>query len=357
MSLLIEMNKGSFWLGLSRISGLSKRPTWRGSKSVTGWIGQGLGRTELANIDDEEAGWCHMDSGLFGEGSIRLDWTDIDGFPGLAPQLILKGKLTANGYKVGAVVQIIAEVTAWDLVRTHAFLGTTAPQSYVLNSVDNHRYVQPNPAPEDENACDVGLKLLMSPSAIEGLEERRLGKDFSLTIDTTVLLVDGGEPKGPRTQSYYATHPTRSSQDRFRVDQHKWATVLERWERGVGIPVLVPLVALEPNEDRADVIRHIKSARQKIDGADYLGSFTEARLALELLRKLSPATVPLPKDPQNRNPLERIHGVIDALYSLASAALHVDPPIKDFVPMRADAVALAAGTASVAQQVFAWLDR
>jgi len=263
-----------------------------------------------------------MDSGLFGEGSIRLDWTEVGGFPGLAPQLILKGKLTAKGYGVGAVVQITAEVTAWAIDRTYAFLGTTAPRSYVLNWLDNYSYVQPNPAPEDENTWNVELKLPMAPSVIKGLEERRQGKDFSLRIDTTVLLVDGGEPKGPRTQSYYATHPTRPSQDQLRVDQHKWATVLEQWERGVGIPVMVPLVALEPNADRADVIRHIKSARQKIDGADYLGSFTEARLALELLRKLSPATVPLPKDPKDRDPLQRIHGVIDALHNLGSASPH-----------------------------------
>jgi hypothetical protein len=160
----------------------------------------------------------------------------------------------------------------------------------------------------------------MSPSVIEGLEERRQGKDLSLVIDTTVVLVDGGEPQGPRTQSYYATHPMRISQDQLRIDQHKWATVLERWERGVGIPILVPLVVVEPHADRADVIRHIKSARQKIDGAGYLGSFTEARLALELLRKLSPATVPLPKEPQNRDPLQRIHGVIDALRHFVGAA-------------------------------------
>lgn len=329
----------------------------RGSNLETGWIGRVLVSAKWADIDDKKEGWYHMDSGLFGEGSIRLDWTDVDGFLGLTPQLVLKGKLTAKGYGVGAVVQIVAEITAWDVVRTFAFLGATTPRSYVLNWVDNYSLVQRNPAPEDEKTHDVELKLPMPPSAIEGLEERRQGKDFSLTIDTTVLLVDGGEPKGPRTQSYYATHPTRSSQDRFRIDQHKWATVLERWERGVGIPVLVPLVALEPHADRADVIRHIKSARQKIDGADYLGSFTETRQALELLRKLSPATLPLPKDPKARDPLQRIHGVIDALHSLGSAPMHTDPPIKDFVPMRADAVALAAGTASVAQQVFAWLDR
>jgi hypothetical protein len=42
---------------------------------------------------------------------------------------------------------------------------------------------------------------------------------------------------------------------------------------------------------------------------------------------------------------------------LASASLHTDAPVKNFVPLRADAVALAAGTASVAQELFAWLDR
>src|ERR1700722_9252806 len=140
----------------------------------------------------------------------------------------------------------------------------------------------------------------MTPSVIEGLEERRQGKDFSLQLDTTVLLVDGGEPTGPRTQAYYASYPTRTAQDRFPVTQHDWGTVLERWERGVGVPVIVPIAAVEPNPQRAEVVRHLKEARQKIDGADYPGSFAEARKALELLRALSPATRPLPKDTKER---------------------------------------------------------
>lgn len=297
-----------------------------------------------------------MDSGLFGDGSIRLDWSAVDAQPGLAPQLVLKGKLVAKGYGVGAVVQITAEVTAWGIVGTYAFLGTTTPRSWVLNWV-KQQYVQPNPAPADETAWDVELWLPMNPAIIEGLEERRQGKDFSLQLDTTVLLIDGGEPISPRSQAYYATYPTRTAQDRLQVTQHDWGTVLERWGRGVGIPVVVPIAAVEPNPQRAEVVRHLKEARQKIDGADYPGSFAETRKALELLRGLSRATTPLPKDPKERDPLQRIHAVVDALLNLASASLHTDPPIKDFVPMRADAVAVVAGTASVAQQVFAWLDR
>ena len=59
---------------------------------------------------------------------------------------------------------------------------------------------------------------------------------------------------------------------------------LGQWGRAVGTPVVVPLAALEPHPDRAEVIRHLREARQKIDGADYPGSFAEARKALELLR-------------------------------------------------------------------------
>lgn len=285
-----------------------------------------------------------------------MDWTGIGGHPGLSPQLVLKGKLLAKGYGVGAVVQVSADVTAWEIVGTYAFLGTTPPKTYVLNW-EKQQYVQNNPPPVDETSWDVDLWLPMGPSVIEGLEERRQGKDFALKVDTTVLLIDGGEPTKPRTKAYYATYPTRTAQDQLRVSQHDWGQVLEQWGRGVGIPIVVPIAATEPSPERAEIVRYLREARTKIDRADYDGSFTESRKALELLRALSPATTPIERNPQDRDAPQRIHAVIDALFSLASAALHTEPPIKNFEPNRADAVSLAAGTASVAQQVFAWLDR
>lgn|SRR5579875_641987 len=296
-----------------------------------------------------------MNSALFGDGSIRLDWTGVDGRAGLSPQLMFKGRLIAKGYGIGAVVQITAEVTAWDITGSHAFLGTTGAKAYVLNWAEQ-QYVLPNPPPPDERTWDVELSLPMWPSVIEGLEERRQGKDFALQLDTTLLLVDGGLTDKDRPLVRYATYPILSAQDRIRIAQHKWHQVLERWERGVGIPVLIPLAATEPNSERAEVVRHLKEARHKIDQGSYDGSFAESRKALELLRGLSQASLPLPS-PNDRDPLQRIHAVLDALFGLASASMHTDPPIKNFVPTRADAVALAASTASVAQQVFAWLDR
>ena len=139
-----------------------------------------------------------------------------------------------------------ADVTAWEIAGTYAFLGTATPQPYVLNWV-KQQYVQLNPPPADETAWDVRLPVPLSPSVIEGLEERRQGKDFSIQIDTTILLVDGGMPGEPRTETYYGTHPTRTAQDTIRISQNDWGQVLERWERGLGIPVVLPLIAMEPS--------------------------------------------------------------------------------------------------------------
>ena len=191
----------------------------------------------------------NIDSGLFGHGSISLDWTGIDALPGLQPRLLLVGKLRAKGYGIGAVVQVSGDVTAWEIAGTYAFLGTATPLPCVLNWL-KQQYAQLNPPPADETSWDVRLPVRLSPSVMEGLEERRQGKDFSLQIDTTVLLLDGGEPKGPRTQTYYGTHPTRTGQDTIRVSQNDWGQVLGRSERGVGIPIVLPLAAVEPSAER-----------------------------------------------------------------------------------------------------------
>lgn len=296
-----------------------------------------------------------MDSGLFGEGRISLDWNGVEGVSGLQPRIQLLGKLMARDYGVGAVVQISVDVSVGEMTGAYSFIGTSTPQSYVLNWT-RQQFVQENPSPADETVWDVRLPILLNPSVIEGIEERRQGRDFSILVDTTVLLIDGGEPKGPRTKAYYGTHPTRSAQDTIRIFQADWARVLERWEKGVGIPILLPLTAVEPNPEKSEIVRHLKAARQKIDGGDYSGSFECSRKALELLRNLSVATKPLPKESKNRDIFQRVHAVIDALFVLASSSPHTDAPIKDFEPARADAVALVGATASIAQEVFAHLE-
>jgi hypothetical protein len=300
-----------------------------------------------------------MNSGLFGEGNLSLGFESVEGLAGLQPRLVLKGKLIGKGYGIGAVVQLTADVTAWNLaIGSHALLGATLPRPYVLNWVKQRQWSQDNPAPPDQTIWDVQLNLPLDSSVIEGLEERRQGKDFSLQIDVHVLMIDRGisiQAHSEDTQLYYQVHPTMDWQQDLQITQAMWGAVLQRWERGASISLVVPLPEASPAESRGDIVRHLRVARQKIDGADYSGSIAESRKALELMRTISPAQQPLPSSPRDRDPRQRLHAIIDAVYSFASADPHTDPVIKDYVPSRSDAVATAACAAALAQDVFALL--
>lgn len=296
-----------------------------------------------------------VDSGGFGGGVLRLDWKGVDALPGLAPQLVLKGELLARGYGIGAVAQVAAEVTAWRGIGAYTFLGATTPKSYVLNWV-KQEFVRANPRPADESTWNVELHLPMSPMIIEGLEDFRQGSDLSLQVDTTVILVHRGQPLVGEDRSQRDFHPTRTAQDQIAVRQQDWARVLERWGCGMGISIVVPNTAIEPDHQRAEVVKHLRKARQKIDGGDYVGAFTEARMALEILRRIDLVQRPLPNNPKDRNVAQRVGAVVDALFGLASAPLHTELQVGDFVPRRADAVSVVAATASIAQRVFAALD-
>jgi hypothetical protein len=298
-----------------------------------------------------------VNTGLFGEGSLSLGFDSIDGRAGLQPRLVLKGKLTGKGYGIGAVVELSADVTAWLPVGNYSLLGTTIPRPYVLNWV-KQQWVQTNPMPPDESARDIELYLPLNSEIIEGLEERRQGKDFRLQIDSHVLMIDRGisiHPPSEEAPVHFQVHPTMDWQEDLQINQADWGSVLERWERGVTIPLVVPIPEAHPGTERSDTVRFLRSARQKIDGGDYSGSIAESRKALEMLRKISPAKLPLPSKSPDRDPIQRIHAVIDSVFSFASADPHTDPAIKDYVPCRSDAVAIAACTAALAQDVFAWL--
>jgi hypothetical protein len=143
-------------------------------------------------------------------------------------------------------------------------------------------------------------------------------------------------------------------QEQLRVTQHDWGQVLQAWDKGVGIPLVVALPSALSGADQAEVARHIKDAWEKIPNGDYIGSMTSSRKALELLRKLSGVTN-MPPKPVDRDARQRVHAILDSLFSLASAPLHTDPVIANFVPERTHAVTTVATTAALAQQIFAQL--
>ena len=168
-----------------------------------------------------------LDSGLFGEGRIRLDWAGVDGLPGLLPQLLLKGRLIGKGYGVGAVVQITAEVTAWDIVNAYAFIGAAEPRAYVLNWV-KQRFAQPSPHPDDETTWDVELKLPMPPSIIEGLaktDDRAGTSHFNSTSRFCSLTAASLSGRGPRrtTQRFRREQLRTGSGSRTRSGRQCWS--------------------------------------------------------------------------------------------------------------------------------------
>ncbi len=286
-----------------------------------------------------------MDSFSLGNGSISFGWTEVEGEAGLEPRLAIKGVGVAKGYAIGALLQVSAKVTATEIEGTYALLGSTVPQYLVLNWEKNRPVMQGLP-PADETPLDLRLPLPLSSEVIEGLETRRQGRDFWLQIDAQFVIVDKGA-------SNDGSHPLMTSQKNVKVEQSDWAKVLERWNRGVGITVLLPLPEADGSPERAEIVKYLREARQKIDDANYADSIASSRMALDALRKFGPLNVTIPNVSMERNVAQRIRAVVDALHSLASAGPHIDPSVKSYRPSRADAVAMAGATLSIAHEAFA----
>jgi hypothetical protein len=296
-----------------------------------------------------------VNSRLFGEGSVRVTWTGVRGRPGLSPTLVITGEIMAKGYSPGAVVLITAEVTASDLgAVSRAYIGPTAPMPVVLAWV-KQQWVAPNPPPPDETTHSLEMQVQLDAAAAEALEAARQGGSFTLLIDTTILLVSSGTP-GPEASVekpvHYSTHPVLTLEERLPVSRETWGQVLQQWGTAAAVLVLVHLPFGDVHPDHAEVVRCIREAEQRIDGGDYEGAIIAARKSLEVLRGLSPAAWPLPPAPKDRAVNQRTYAAIDALFQLASAAAHADGSTSNFKPRREDAVAILAGTAAMAVQVF-----
>lgn len=228
-----------------------------------------------------------------GDGQIKVSWTGVAGRPGLVPRLVLQGTVLASDYGAGAIAQVSVEATlAWE-TGGYSFLGNFGSKSVLLRWPPP-LYVPPNPPPADEMSTVIELSLSLPLGTIEGLEQARQGAGFSLLFDSSVVLIDGGEPTDSRTGDYYTSLSVRDGQDILKIAPHDWGAILEVWGRGTGITVLVPIGGAEHSQVRVEIVEHLRVARVKIDGADYTGSIAGARKALEMLRGLLSHVKPLP---------------------------------------------------------------
>ena len=291
-----------------------------------------------------------------GDGRICVSWVGVTGRGGVVPHLVLQGTLRASGYGPGATVQVEVDASiTWETPGGHSFLGVFSPVVKLVRWPAGYQHADSPPV--DQMCVPIELLLPLPTASVESLERARNGTGFSLLLDSTVILLDGGLPVAPRTDAYYGALSARTGQDMLPVTATDWVAILERWGAGAAVTVLVPLDMAEPIPARAEIVAHLRLARGKIGSGDDTGSIAEARQALELLRGFRTDVGPLPRLPKDRDPLQRIYFIVDALYSFASASAHPDPPVKEFAPERPDAIAVVAGAASVAQQLFHWLDR
>ncbi len=293
-------------------------------------------------------------STVFGPGTIDLQWSSVYGKPGLGATLELRGTLTARGYPPGAAAILFLEFHADDLSNgSNARIGTAYPVPVVLGYALDSCYATTRPPPADESTAQLEALVQMDSAVLEGFEDCRQGKDFTLQVDTDLLLVNLGTRPAPTPPVHFEVHPQSHNQQRLKVSRADWGVVLQQWGRGVGIPIVVSLPEATVDPERASIARFLKEAWQKIDGGDYQGAFVAARKSVELLRKMSPATIQIPRDPKDRDVDQRLSRIVQSLYDLASAELHGDGATKDYVPTREDAVALVGASAALAQCVFA----
>lgn len=292
-------------------------------------------------------------SKLFGPGTIDLQWSSVYGKPGLGITLGLTGTLTARGYPPGAAAILFPELHAWQLAKgRNARIGVAYPVPVVLSYARDANYTVTHQSPADESTAELEAFVQMDSAVLEGLEDCRQGKDFTLQIVTGLLLVNSGVSAVDKPV-HYQVHPQSEDRSMLKVDRADWGDVLQQWGRGVGIPIVVSLPEATVDPERAGIARFLKEAWQKVDGGDYQGAFVAARKSIELLRKMSAEAKPIPEAVKDRDVEQRVYVVVQSLFDLASAEPHGDGATKDYVPTRQDAVALVGASAALAQCVFA----
>jgi hypothetical protein len=148
----------------------------------------------------------------------------------------------------------------------------------------------------------------------------------------------------------------------FRTDAHQWVQkVLEQWQLASAVSLVVALLAGTATDEHRTSVSRLATAKQQLTAGtpDTLkASVAASREAVELLRKMRPATVnpaAQQRDLAEREAviLDKMTELVQPLFNYDSAASHTDPHLRHIAWRRENAV-LALGTApSLAQLIFA----
>lgn len=206
----------------------------------------------------------------------------------------------------------------------------------------------------------------LSRTAVEHLEHIRDGRDLTLYVTSTVILLNHGESlQDVHAQPTGVTRPNvnphspiwHAGQEQMRVTSETWARqVLTPWQQAAALTLVVKLPEVGPTDDHRTVIRDLADARHRLDAGDWKGSVRASRDAAEVLRSMHAEHLNTKKAQRSLN--EREAAILDAEQHLIQAlfdygsATHPDPGLRATAWNRQHAMLTLATSTAIAQRLF-----
>lgn len=136
----------------------------------------------------------------------------------------------------------------------------------------------------------------LSPNAVEQLEHIRDGKNLTLRVTSTVVLLTHGDslqdvnppPAGAARPNVYRHSPIRhTGQQQLQVTAEIWAhQVLSPWQQAAAVTLVVKLPTATATDDHRTVVQALTDARQRLISGDWKGSIRASRDPADVLRSM-----------------------------------------------------------------------
>jgi hypothetical protein len=298
-------------------------------------------------------------TGYYGHVAITLG--EVRGVPTADPALEVELKISADGFAPG--------VSAMLLPTCHA-QGTTSP--IVLGQAEIiilQLGFEPSQGGGKPYSTSEYARWRLTANAVEQLEQIRDGKDLTLHVSSTVVLLNHGgslqdvnpQPVGVARPNVYPHSPIwHAGQQQLRVTAETWAHwVLSPWQQAAAVTLVVKLPTATATDDHRTVVHALTDAKQRLDTGDWKGSIRASRDATEVLRsmhtqQLNPKKTQRTLDEREASILDAEHSLIQALFDYGSAT-HPDPALRATAWNRQHAFLALATATAVAQRLFSAL--
>jgi len=269
----------------------------------------------------------------------------IRGVPSVEPVLEVLLNVVASGLPNGASALFLVNANLQAENGRYVDLGTAEPLFHQLSYGKTEAekfHLQP--------------RWRLSTDGIERLEQARDGGNVTLYITVRYGLMGG-----THAPDWADPHrPVRSPSDQpeqIIIKAHDWVRdVLEPWHQAVAVSLMLAIPQSGATAEHRALITRLSEARRHLDAGQWKASVTTSREAVDLLRKMRPATVnskTQQRTLQERESevLDRLNDLVQALFAYDSAASHPDPHLRDIVWNRRYATLALGSATSLAQAI------